>query len=100
MRAVSRPLPCVLFFLVHLPACGASSHVLESVTPATADAGNFPNGQVQFTAIGLYSTESLTAQLQVVVPSLEHAVERHHTLGSLEVLRHRWTMTSGTASGV
>lgn len=37
--------------------CGSSNRVIQSVsvTPATADAQNFPNGQVQFTASGIYS---------------------------------------------
>ncbi|HEV2469698.1 MAG TPA: hypothetical protein VGS78_10920 [Candidatus Sulfotelmatobacter sp.] len=37
--------------------CGSSNRVIQSVTvtPATADAQNFPNGQVQFTASGNYS---------------------------------------------
>ena len=40
--------------------CGSpSAHDLQSVTisPATADAQNFPGGQVQFTATGIYSTQ-------------------------------------------
>jgi hypothetical protein len=37
--------------------CGGSRRVIQSVTvtPATADAQNFPNGQVQFSASGNYS---------------------------------------------
>ena len=54
------------FFLLVLAAgatlaCGTSSspRLLQSVTvsPATADALNYPNGQVQFTATGFYSRE-------------------------------------------
>lgn len=40
-------------------ACGSSAgRMLQSVTlsPATADAQNYPDGQVQFTATGNYST--------------------------------------------
>lgn len=39
-------------------ACGSSSHIPQSVTvsPATADAQNYPSGQVQFTATALYNT--------------------------------------------
>jgi hypothetical protein len=40
-------------------ACGSSgTRMLQSVTlsPAMADAGKYPNGQVQFTATGYYST--------------------------------------------
>jgi hypothetical protein len=40
-------------------ACGSSSRKLQSVTvsPATADAKNFPNGQVQFMATAVYNTK-------------------------------------------
>jgi len=42
-------------------SCGSSPspHLLQSVTinPATADAQNYPNGQVQFTATGNFSTK-------------------------------------------
>jgi hypothetical protein len=42
-------------------ACGSSQHsqqTLQSVTlsPASADAQNYPNGQVQFTATGTFAT--------------------------------------------
>jgi hypothetical protein len=38
-------------------ACGSSQHLLQtvSVSPATADAKNYPDGQVQFTATGYYN---------------------------------------------
>ncbi|MGA2235277.1 MAG: hypothetical protein ABSG23_07370 [Terriglobales bacterium] len=44
-------------------SCGASSHgqnPLQSITlsPATADAQNYPNGEVQFTATGHYINPS------------------------------------------
>ena len=37
-------------------ACGLNHHQLQSITisPATADANDYPNGQVQFTATGTY----------------------------------------------
>jgi hypothetical protein len=41
-------------------ACGSSTpRTLQSVTvsPATADAKNFPNGEVQFTATAVYNTK-------------------------------------------
>ena len=40
-------------------ACGSSSHIPKSVTvsPATADAKDFPNGLVQFTATTVYNTK-------------------------------------------
>jgi len=45
-------------------SCGASQgqSQLQSVTlsPATADAQDYPNGQVQFTATGLYNNPSRT----------------------------------------
>jgi len=55
--------PQLLFSLLLLIAtitlaCGSSPHLLQSVTvsPATADAKDFPNGLVQFTATGLYNS--------------------------------------------
>ena len=46
--------PCALLFLVAalMLACGLNHGLYKSltVTPATADAQDFPNGQVQFTA--------------------------------------------------
>jgi hypothetical protein len=49
-------------------ACGSNSsqHVLESVTvsPASADAQNYPNGQVPFTATGAYNTSPTNVTLQ------------------------------------
>lgn len=56
-----------------LTACGTgSSRVLQaiSVTPSTADAQSFPNGQVQFTVMGTYSqppSPSPVAQAQWTV---------------------------------
>ena len=39
-------------------ACGSPSHIPQSVTvsPATADAKDFPGGEVQFTATAVYNT--------------------------------------------
>jgi hypothetical protein len=47
-------------------ACG-SSHNLKSISviPATADAKNFPDGQVQFRAVGYYSSSSSAAPIAV-----------------------------------
>ncbi len=41
-------------------SCGSSGHLLQSLTinPATADAKNYPNGQVKFTAMGSYGGSS------------------------------------------
>jgi hypothetical protein len=52
--------PSILLLLlaVETAACGAGSpRTLQSVTvsPLTADAQNFPNGQVQFTATGVFN---------------------------------------------
>jgi len=54
-------------------ACGSSmnsNRVLESmtVTPATADAQDFPNGQVQFTATGNFSKPPSPAQVTFMFP--------------------------------
>jgi len=46
-----------------MAACGSSSGLKTlTISPATADAKNFPNGQVQFTAMGSYggSTQTTT----------------------------------------
>jgi hypothetical protein len=60
-RFGSLVLPLIIFGIV---GCG-SSRQLQSVTlsPATADAQNFPNGQVQFTATGTYSSSPSPVQL-------------------------------------
>jgi hypothetical protein len=57
------PRPHLFFCLLVLAAaitlaCGSSPHVLQSVSvnPATADAQNFPNGLVPFTATGIFNT--------------------------------------------
>lgn len=58
--------PLLFLFLLVLAAgtmlaCGSSSatHSLQSVaiSPATADAQGYPNGQVPFTATGMYNTK-------------------------------------------
>jgi hypothetical protein len=53
-------------------ACGSSNsnRVLESmtITPAIADAQNFPNGQVQFTATGQFSKPPSPDQVTFVAP--------------------------------
>jgi hypothetical protein len=44
-------------------ACGNVPHrILQSISlsPSTADAQNFPNGQVQFTATGTYNTAPIS----------------------------------------
>jgi hypothetical protein len=58
---------CVVFLgtLASLTlGCGSSSPQRElqsvSVSPAAADAQNYPNGQVQFTATGTYNTAPMT----------------------------------------
>lgn len=60
---MKNPGPQLFFSLLILAAitlaCGSSSHIPKSVTvsPATADAANFPNGEVQFTATAIYNTK-------------------------------------------
>ena len=47
--------------LLALPAalgCGNNKLTSVSITPATADAQNFPGGKVQFTAVGTFSGSS------------------------------------------
>jgi hypothetical protein len=43
-------------------ACGNSQHQIQSLTlsPSSADAQNYPNGQVPFIATGTYNTPPLT----------------------------------------
>lgn len=55
--------PLSLLLLATL-GCGGN-HQLQSITiqPATADAKNFPNGQVQFTTTGMYSGSSVPVPL-------------------------------------
>lgn len=52
------------FLLLATLSCGSNRH-LQSVTiqPATADAQNFPNGQVQFAATGIFSGSSVPVPL-------------------------------------
>jgi hypothetical protein len=60
---------CLLFVVLPLIALGivgcANSRQLQSVTlsPASADAQNFPNGQVSFTATGAFSKAPSPVQL-------------------------------------
>ncbi len=59
----------VVLFAAFALSCGASSQSqLQSITlnPATADAQSFPNGQVPFTATGIYSNPSHTVTPQSV----------------------------------
>jgi hypothetical protein len=55
----------VAFFLL---ACGGSSRQLQSlsISPATADAQNFPNGQVQFTAMGTFNGSSQASAISAL----------------------------------
>ena len=58
MREPRFLLPCALLLLgaVAMLACGTGHGQLQSITisPASADAQTFPNGQVQFTATAIY----------------------------------------------
>jgi hypothetical protein len=52
--------------------CGSSPRQLVSMnlTPATADAHSYPNGQVQFTATGTYNHAPLTGSVQPALWSI------------------------------
>ena len=59
-----------IFFLVLAAAivlaCGSPQNVRSiSVIPATADAKNYPGGQVQFAAVGYYSSSSSAVPIAV-----------------------------------
>lgn len=65
----------LLFLLAALPSCGNSgnpnaSRILTSisVTPATADAQTYTNGQVMFTATGTFNLPPLTGPLTFATP--------------------------------
>ncbi len=50
------PLGLLLLIAAGLLACGSNGRLQSlTITPATADAKDFPNGQVQFTASAVYS---------------------------------------------
>jgi len=52
------------FFISLSSGCGSSRDLLAvSISPAAADAQNFPNGMVQFTATGTFSRDPTTATL-------------------------------------
>ena len=60
---MSRPSFCRWISLLALVAsielaCGSGSYKIQSITvsPATADAQNYPNGQVPFVATGYYNS--------------------------------------------
>ena len=55
---------CVVVGVVVLAGLGCGSHLSSvSLTPGAADAKNFPNGQVQFSATGTYSGSSKVVPL-------------------------------------
>jgi hypothetical protein len=61
MRKLGPLLFCFALLLVAIAmlACGGSNRLQSlSISPATADAQNFPNGQVQFTAMGMLGGSS------------------------------------------
>ena len=72
MRKLVPFLSCLALPLVSIImlACGSSSQhgQLQSITisPATADAQNFPNGQVQFEATGTYTDGTKVSPLAVL----------------------------------
>ena len=58
----------ILFVTLGVLACGSSRQLTSiTVSPASADAQTFPNGQVQFTATGTFSGGNMAAtSLQVL----------------------------------
>jgi len=65
-------IPAAVVCAIQTAGCGTAnpSRVLQSitVTPAIADAQNFPNGQVQFTATGIFSQPPSPAPVTFVAP--------------------------------
>ena len=66
----------LFFTIVAAPGCGSSPprHLVSvSVTPAAASAHNFPNGQVQFSAVGTFdrapSPATLTPATWMISPT-------------------------------
>lgn len=61
-------LPSLIFLLSTLLGCGGTARQLQSITvsPASANAQNFANKQVQFTATGQFNTDPMTAMPQVL----------------------------------
>ena len=59
MKTCLVPLFAILIVAVVLLSCGTSKHMLMSVSisPTTADALDYPNGQVPFTATGYYTSK-------------------------------------------
>ena len=55
----------LLVLILCMPSCGGGERTLLSIsiTPAAADAQNFTNGMVQFTATGAFSQDPKTAPL-------------------------------------
>src|SRR5713226_1094460 len=53
-----------LFAVLGTLGCGNSKLTSVTISPATADAQNFPGGQVQFTATGTFSGSSKQVQLK------------------------------------
>jgi hypothetical protein len=78
MRFVQTPVFVAVAFLLiaaALTSCGSSSNadagrvlLSISVSPQTADALNFPNGQVVFTATGTFSKAPLTGPVSFTSP--------------------------------
>jgi hypothetical protein len=59
-------LALVTVVMLILAGCGNSKLTSVTIAPATADAQNFPNGQVQFTAMGTFSDSSKPVPLTTV----------------------------------
>jgi len=71
MKNLSAIVPLALVAgILGMTGCGSSSNtrmlVSLSATPATADAQNYPNGQVQFVATGTYNKPPIKVTPQLV----------------------------------
>jgi hypothetical protein len=67
---------CLVLFAAGITGCGGSmmnnGRMLQSlaVTPASADAQNFPGGRVQFSATGTFNMAPITVTSQAVMWSI------------------------------
>ena len=61
----------VTLSLLAMLGCGNSKLTSVNLSPAAADAQNFPGGQVQFTATGTYSNSSKVVPLTVAMGILQ-----------------------------
>lgn len=63
-RLTSFPLKSLLLLMVCASSCGSNRHLQSvSISPATADAKDYPNGLVPFVATGMFSSPPSPAAL-------------------------------------